>query len=217
MIRFDQVQDALLGEFGPQHWWPADDVFEIIVGALLVQRTAWRNVEAAIAHLKTAGLLDPDVLRRTGVEAIEQCIKSTGFFRTKAGRLKNLAACIVKHGGTESLASLSTPEMRSLLLQVDGVGPETADAILLYAFNRPVVVIDEYLRRLARRLTPDRATIPDNRIRAWVAGTIDDVVGLNELHALVIAHGKKSCGRVPDCPQCAIRSMCGTGRTALEA
>lgn len=217
MIRFDQVHDALLGEFGPQLWWPAEDVFEIMAGALLVQRTAWVNVETAIGRLKSAGLLDPDVLYRTKIEEIEPCIQSTGFFRTKAGRLKNLAACVVGQGGTVSLGKLPTSELRSLLLAVEGIGPETADAILLYAYDRPVVVIDEYLRRLARRLRPGRQTIPDQRLRDWVAGSIADAASLNELHALVIAHGKQSCGRIPHCGQCAIRTFCGTGRKASEA
>jgi endonuclease-3 related protein len=215
MIRFDQVHDALLGEYGPQCWWPAEDVFEIMVGALLVQRTAWRNVELAIARLKSAGLLDPDVLSRTDIGIIEPPVKGTGFFRTKAGRLKDLAAFVVAQGGTESFGKLSTREMRSLLLQVGGVGPETADAILLYAYDRPVVVIDEYLRRLAKRLRFDQAAIPDERLREWVAGTIADAAGLNELHALVIVHGQRSCGRIPECARSAIRRMCGTARNSL--
>lgn len=217
MIRFDQVHDALLGEYGPQRWWPADDVFEIVVGALLVQRTGWRNVEHAIASLKSAGLLDADSLHRADVGIIEQCVRRTGFFKTKAGRLKKLAAFIVEYGGTESLGNLATRELRSLLLQIDGIGPETADAILLYAYDRPVVVVDEYLRRLASRLRPGRATIPDSRLREWVAGTIEDVAGLNELHALVIAHGKRSCGRIPACGHCAILSLCDTGQESLQA
>jgi endonuclease-3 related protein len=218
MIRFDQVHDALLVEYGPQRWWPADDVFEIMVGALLVQRTAWRNVEHAIARLKSAGLLDPDGLSRTRVGIIEPQVKGTGFSRTKACRLKDLAAFVVAQGGTESFGKLSTREMRALLLQVGGIGPETADAILLYAYNRPVVVVDEYLRRLAKRLLCfDQAAVSDQRLREWVAGTIADAAGLNELHALVIVHGQRSCGRIPECGRCAIRTMCGTARNALQA
>lgn len=212
MTRFDQIHDGLLAQFGPQLWWPADDAFEIIVGALLVQRTAWRNAESAISHLKAADLLNPHALQHADVETVEQCVKATGFFRTKAVRLQRLATFIVGQGGTESLASLSTSELRSLLLQIEGVGPETADAILLYAYDRPVVVIDEYLRRLARRLTLDEAGMTDERLREWVAGTIEHVDGLNELHALVIAHGKNCCSAIPDCPKCEIRTLCKTGQ-----
>jgi len=101
------------------------------------------------------------------------------------------------------------------------VGPETADAILLYAYDRPVVVIDEYLRRLAKRLCFDQLAISDDLLREWVARTIADAAALNELHALVIVHGQRSCGRIPECGRCAIRTMCGTmcgtARTSLQA
>jgi endonuclease-3 related protein len=207
----------LLGAYGPQHWWPADNAFEIIVGALLVQRTAWRNVETAIRALKMAGLLDPVRMHRARAASIERCIRGAGFFRAKAARLRQLAGVIVEHGGADSLARLATPELRSLLLELEGVGPETADAILLYAYDRPAVVVDAYLRRLATRLTAADTVVADQQLRDWVSATIEDADGMNELHALVIEHGKQCCGRKPDCPECPIQPMCATGRNASDA
>jgi endonuclease-3 related protein len=217
MIRFNEVYETLNAKPGPQHWWPADDQFEVIVGAMLVQRTTWRNVELAIQRLKDAGMLQIEVLHRERVAAIQSRIKSAGFFRIKAARLKNLAAFIVGQGGITALSKRPTSELRSLLLQIDGVGPETADAILLYAFARPVVVVDAYLRRLASRLTASDEAVPDASLREWVATTIKGVSRLNAFHALVVEHGKSQCKKRPRCAQCKINALCQTGRAALDA
>ena len=217
MIRFDEVFDALLGIHGRQLWWPADDRFEIIVGALLVQRTTWRNVEHAIGELRRRKLLNAEALHSARISTIQSCIRRAGFFRTKAARLRGVAGFVAAQGGVEGLSQDPTPVLRRRLLGVDGVGPETADAILLYAFDRPVVVVDQYLRRLAQRLTAIEAPIPDDQLREWVTSQFpDDAYRLNELHALIIAHGKQSCRKVPLCGQCVIKNLCRTADVSSE-
>ena len=217
MIQFSKVYTVLLAAHGPQRWWPADEPFEIMVGALLVQRTTWQNASAALDRLKEKGLLRPERLRRARLGLVEQCIKGAGFFQTKAARLKKLARFVDERGGIDGLATSETTALRELLLGVEGVGPETADAILLYAFERPAVVVDAYLRRLSQRLTAAAEAPEDSRLRTWVAGAIGDAGHLNEFHALVVAHGKAVCRPVPRCPECRISRLCRTGRDASSA
>jgi endonuclease-3 related protein len=217
VIEFEPVFDALLAAYGPQHWWPADDAFEIMVGAILVQRTAWRNAEVALGQLRLRELLAPESLAAAEVEVVRECIRSAGFFQSKAARLIGLAEFVQRSGGVASLTDSTTSELRELLLLQKGIGPETADAILLYAFHRPAVVIDEYLRRFAQRWTASPVRIPDGTLRQWVAATIRDVIRLNEMHALVIRHGRESCGKIPRCGQCELKTRCRTGKAVLDA
>jgi len=217
VIPVAEVYRALKAAHGPQEWWPAEGAFEIMVGALLVQRTTWRSAETAIAALKTRGLVDPGRLRGADLAVIEACIKSAGFYRTKAARLRNLASFVTGHGGVGALAARPTPELRALLLGLDGVGPETADAILLYAFERRAVVVDAYLRRLGQRLAGGASAPQDIRLRAWVGDGIAEAPDLNEFHALVVAHGKQACRPEPRCGECPIGSRCRTGRKASRS
>lgn len=214
MIQFSKVYSGLLAAHGPQRWWPADEPFEIMAGALLVQRTTWQSAATALDRLKQKGLLRPQRLRRARLGLVEQCIKGAGFFQTKAVRLKKLARFVDECGGIEGLGASETTALRELLLGLEGVGPETADAILLYAFARPAVVVDAYLRRLSQRLTAAAKAPADSRLRTWVAGVISDAEHLNEFHALVVAHGKAVCRPVPRCPECRISRLCRTGRAA---
>jgi len=215
-IRFATLYDELLAAYGPQYWWPADSAFEIMVGAVLVQRTAWRNAALALAQLRETDLLVPASLAVAELGVIEQLIRSAGFFRMKAGRLSQLARFVVHCGGVEKLAEWSTPHLRSVLLELDGIGPETADTILLYAFDRPVVVIDQYLRRLLRRLTAFEAVITDDSLRESIIAEVDDSIRLNELHALVVEHGKRICGSKPCCGSCRLRRHCAVGRESSD-
>jgi endonuclease III related protein len=206
-----RLYEMLYDAYGSQHWWPAADRFEIMAGALLVQRTAWRNAESALTALRDRELLSPEQLAVADTRQIESSIRSAGFFRSKARRLQGLAGFIVGAGGIERLDAKPTPELRQLLLALDGVGEETASAILLYAFDRPVVVIDAYLRRLIQRLSAAGKPPPDDAIAAWVVAEIDDVPRLNELHALVVEHGKQVCAKLPRCRHCAVRDVCRWG------
>jgi endonuclease-3 related protein len=217
VIGFAAVYDSLVENYGPQYWWPADDRFEIVIGALLVQRTSWESVEAAIDRLHQQGLLDARALEFASIAEVEACIRSTGFFRAKARRLIELARFVERSGGMAALQQQPTPELRRILLGLDGIGEETADAILLYAFDRPVVVVDEYLRRLVRRMTA-AGPFSDRELRESVAHHLaDDVYRLNELHALVVAHGKAFCRAVPRCAECAISHSCRTGSGGSDA
>lgn len=216
MIPFADVYASLQAAHGPQRWWPADDPFEVMAGAVLVQRTTWQSAAAALEKLRERDLLAPGPLAGAPVRIVERCVRGAGFFRTKAARLRKLARFVVEQGGTEGLHAVATAELRGLLLAREGVGPETADAILLYAFDRPAVVVDSYLRRLAQRLMAVDAPPPDSRLRGWVAGAIDDARHLNEFHALVVAHGKDVCRRQPACRECGISGFCRTGREEMQ-
>jgi len=212
-----QLHDDLLSAYGPQGWWPADDLFEIMLGALLVQRTAWSNAAAAIGALQRQGLITPAALAAADPEEVERCCRPAGFFRSKAARLQGLSRFLIEVCSLDELRSRDTADLRNELLARDGIGPETADAILLYGFERPAVVVDEYLRRLHRRLEGATRPVGDARLRAWVESDLSGVAELNELHALVVAHGKEVCRTRPLCRQCQLLGVCRTGRGGSDA
>lgn len=215
MIRFAEISRLLAAAYGSQEgWWPAENAFEIMVGAVLVQRTAWSNAEKAIDRLRRERLLDAAVLALAPPDRVERCIRGAGFFRTKAARLRKLSAFVAAAGGIRSLECHSTEGLRAQLLAIEGIGPETADAILLYGFERPVVVIDAYLRRIAARLTGRdevRGAGGDAALRESITGEIGDAGRLNEFHALIVAHGKARCRIRPLCGACPLLSRCRTG------
>jgi endonuclease-3 related protein len=144
---------ALLDAWGPQHWWPAQTPFEVIVGAFLTQNTAWTNVERAVANLRAANLLSLDGIRQVPLPDLERLIRSSGYFRQKARRLKAFVAFLDQQyaGSLDKLFARPTNQLREELLALNGVGPETADSILLYAGNHPSFVVDAYTRRILER------------------------------------------------------------------
>lgn len=150
---FRLYYDALSQAWGPQHWWPAESPFEVIVGAYLTQNTAWSNVERALENLRAAGVLTVDGIRRVRVARLERLVRSSGYFRQKARRLKTFVAFLDRqyNGSLEELFSQPRAKLREELLSLNGVGPETADSILLYAANHPVFVVDAYTRRILDR------------------------------------------------------------------
>lgn len=192
---------------GPQAWWPAESRFEVMVGAVLVQQTAWVNASRAIDRLRDAGLLDHDALASAPRSTVEGLIRAAGFYRVKAKRLVGLARFVSRAGGLSMLQQLGISELRAALRELDGVGAETADAILLYVFERPVFVVDAYARRLFGRLT---GTPPssDAELKALVEGVVTQAADLNELHALIVAHGKRFCRTQPLCASCCLRTSC---------
>jgi len=147
------VYTRLYDHYGPQHWWPADTPFEIVVGAILTQATAWRNVELALARLKERGLLEPSAMRQASPADLEEAIRPAGYFRAKAQTLRGVLALLEDHYGGSLDRMLQAPAavLREQLLRVRGIGPETADAILLYAAGHPVFVIDAYTVRMVSR------------------------------------------------------------------
>ena len=205
------IYHLLVARYGPQYWWPAQDPFEIIVGAILTQSAAWSNVEKAIANLKVAKALSPEALRRLSLPEIADLIYSCGYYNAKALKLTFFAHWFGEYYG-DNLARLfagSVDHLRRQLLSVYGIGPETADSIILYAAHRPVFVIDAYTRRIINRfgLVP-----PGNSYTAYQQFFMDNLTAdaqlFNEYHALLVCLGKNVCRSRPLCPQCCLNEMC---------
>jgi endonuclease-3 related protein len=199
------VYQRLLKTYGDQSWWPADSSFEVMVGAVLTQNTAWVNVEQAITNLRRSDSLTLESILALSDEALAQLIRPSGSFNIKAKRLKNLCMWIAENGGESKLAAVDTGTLRSSLLQVNGVGPETADDILLYAFARPVFVIDTYTRRLFSKLYLIQGSEPYEDLRRLFEAELDADVGLfNQYHALIVRHAREKCQLTEDCRHCEV-------------
>lgn len=212
--RLFMVYRRLAVAHGPQHWWPGDTAFEIMVGAVLTQNTAWRNVEKAIANLKRAGALTPKAIVSASHRRLAAWLKPSGYFNIKARRLRAYCEWYVARGGKRRLAHLPTAALRAELLNVHGVGPETADDILLYAFERPVFVIDAYTRRLFQRLGIIEGSEDYEMLRHGFESALGpDVPLFNEYHALIVVHAKDVCRPRPRCAVCTLRSICAAAKT----
>ena len=189
-----ELYQRLLSAYGHQHWWPADSPFEVMVGAILTQNTSWKNVEKAITNLKEAKCLDASAMQGLEHAVLADLIRPSGYYNVKAQRLKNYITWYLQAGACEGLASIDTDTLRGQLLKVNGVGPETADDILLYAFKRPVFVIDAYTRRLLARLELARGDEDYELLRQAIENALEPNVQLfNEYHALIVRHGKQGC------------------------
>jgi len=224
--------ETLLTAYGPQGWWPGEGPFEVMVGAILTQNTSWRNVERALENLKAAGVLSPTALRDLSRAELEQLLRPSGYFRLKAARLQALVAYLFReHGGDPTaLARGDVETLRPALLAVSGIGPETADSILLYAANLPTFVVDAYTRRMLARLgwvvpsalpgaAQSRAgaphastweTLPYERMRAFFLSHLPpDPTLWGEFHALIVRHAKERCRkRDPRCVGCPLLARC---------
>ena len=208
-LNIGSVFDILLAAHGPQNWWPGDSPFEVMVGAVLTQNTAWSNVEKAIANLKQANALSPLTIVETHPKRLAKWLKPSGYFNIKAKRLKSFCRWLIEQGGEKKLTGRTTGELRQQLLLVHGVGPETADDILLYAFNRPVFVIDAYTRRIFGRLGLITGDETYEELRKLFERNIKKDAGLfNEYHALIVIHGKNVCSKRPKCGDCCLQSGC---------
>ncbi len=204
------MYEAMVAAYGPQGWWPSESAIETVVGAYLTQNTSWRNVERSIAKLKEAGVLTVDGLRTVDDEELRELIRPSGYMVRKGAALKAFIALLDRdYGGSLSaLATVPVRESREALLALPGVGPETADAILLYALGAPVMVVDEYLRRVVTRhgLINERARYGDVQQLALEAFAGDAPGALlqhyNEFHALIVMVGKTHCGGTARCEDC---------------
>lgn len=198
------MYDAMLEALGPSHWWPGETPFEVAVGAILTQNTNWGNAARAIANLRAAGALTPAALAALPDSRLAELIRPAGYFRLKAARLKNFLRFLRDEAGL-SMAALDGKNLVSLrpkLLEVKGVGPETADSILLYALGLPSFVADAYTRRILSRhgMLPDDAGYDE--MRDLFLGALDsDSALFNEYHALLVRVGKDFCR--PKAPRCA--------------
>ena len=206
-----EVYRLLLDRYGPQHWWPADDAFEVIVGAILTQSAAWGNVEKAMLNLKQAGALTPVSLRKLPLDKLAELIYPSGYYNAKALKIKSFVEHLgsAYHESLEKLFSLDVSSLRRELLTVHGVGPETADSIILYAARKSIFVIDAYTRRILSRLwlSPPRNDYSSFQ-ELFMENLPTEEKLFNEYHALLVRHGKEVCKKVPLCDQCCLSGIC---------
>ena len=203
--RMEGMFTELLNHFGPQHWWPGETELEVIVGAVLTQNTNWKNVEKAILNLKEKGLLSPDRLNALSVSELAQLIRPAGYYNIKAKRLKNLIDLLRERYDFDlsRLLDEETDTLRQELLSVNGIGPETADSILLYAGRRPVFVVDAYTHRILRRHGMTDEQTDYHELQSLFKDHLPDDPSLfNEFHALIVKTGKEYCRRKPLCHLC---------------
>ena len=202
--------EALSGAYGPQHWWPAKTPWEVIVGAILTQNTAWRNVERAIARLEEAGSLEAEKIHGLDEVELAELVRAAGTYRVKAARLKRFVGFFYERHGGDLAAMFATPlgTLRDELLSVQGIGPETADAILLYAGRMPTFVVDAYTARILRRhhLIDEEATYGE--IKDIFESHLPESADLyNEYHALLVQVGKQHCRPKARCGECPLEKF----------
>jgi endonuclease-3 related protein len=198
----------LFRHFGPQRWWPARSRFEVILGAILAQNTAWTNVERAIAQMRTERLLTPQAIDAAPHRRLARLIRSSGYYNMKAGRLKQFTRFLLARydGSLRRMFRTNLGTLREELLGVSGIGEETADSILLYAGDRPIFVVDAYTRRVMERhgLMGGGARYREIQ-RLFMDHLPADAALFNEYHALLVAVGKEFCRTVPRCDRCPLR------------
>lgn len=206
--------DALFRALGPQHWWPGRTRFEVIAGAILTQNTSWSNVERAITALRREKLLSPAAIQQVPLAHLARLIRSSGYFRQKARKLKDFVRFLrdCHRGSLDKLFATPTAELREQLLAVHGIGPETADSILLYAGRHPVFVIDAYTRRIFERHNLLGGKESYEQIRSLFEHSLPrDSSLFNEYHALIVHTGKHFCQkRQPACEGCPLRPFLPT-------
>ncbi len=206
-----EIYKKLLSHFGPQNWWPGDSPFEIAVGAVLTQNTNWGNVEAAIKNLKHARVLCPKKLHDMPNDDLAKLIKPAGYFNLKAKRLKNFINYLINFydGKIENMLVKDTEILRRELLEVNGIGPETADSILLYACNKKIFVVDAYTKRIFERAGVIDKGLDYYEIQEFITKNFKgDLQDYNEFHALIVALGKDFCRPKPRCEKCALNNIC---------
>ncbi len=205
----------LFRAYGPQHWWPAETPLEVVIGAVLTQNTAWHNVEKAMANLKHTRLLNLDRICRTPADRIAKLIMPAGYYNIKARRLLSVLTWLQEQGGFAKLKATPTSRLRTSLLDCYGVGPETADSILLYALNRPVFVIDAYTRRILTRYGLIQGNEPYEQLRHWIEQSLAPFIRndrqttvqvFKEFHALFVRLAKTHCRSQPRCQGCPLNS-----------
>lgn len=206
--RLMHIYDTLYNSFGPQRWWPADTQFEVVVGAVLTQQAPWKNVETAIGNLRKHGLLDPERLANADLKLVRKLIQPAGFYNVKSRRLKKIAALYPR---MRELSRKSLDEARQGILEIDGIGPETADSILLYAFGMPTFVVDAYTKRFVKRygFAKGWKKVDYETTKRFFEENIErNAVVYNEFHALIVELGKRHCRTKPLCGGCPLGKSC---------
>ncbi|MEM7317139.1 MAG: endonuclease III domain-containing protein [Planctomycetota bacterium] len=202
--------DRLLKAFGHQHWWPGDSAFEIAVGAILTQNTNWKNVEKALENLRESDALSVSAIDNLAQEELEELIRPAGYFRLKTKRLKNFVSLIMNEfdGDFDLFLGLDKESLREKLLGVNGIGPETADSIVLYAAEKPIFVIDAYTSRVLKRHGWIDYDADYFAMQEYFHSSLETNVELfNEYHALIVQVGKQFCGKKPKCDECPLCEM----------
>ena len=207
----EEIYHRLFEKYGTQRWWPGETPFEVMIGAILTQSAAWKNVETAITSLKEAGLMSPGAIREKPPEEIAPLIRSAVYYNVKARKLQALVEYIENtcDDDLDRLFETDIGQLRDELLAVWGIGEETADSILLYAANRPVFVIDAYTRRIMSRIgiQPENDTYSDWQ-SLFMKNLLADISLFNEYHALLVRLGKETCRSKPLCPECCLKDIC---------
>jgi len=206
----ENIYQRLYSKFGPQKWWPARTRFEVIIGAILTQNTNWGNVEKAIENLRRAGLLAPQRFHNVSLAELADLIKPAGYFNVKAKRLKNFIDFFFEEydGDLRKMAVEATDVLREKLLQVNGIGPETADSILLYALDKPIFVVDAYTKRILSRhnlIKPDSDYHSIQKL--FMENLRNNRKMFNEYHALIVHVGKHFCKTKPLCDRCPVNDI----------
>jgi endonuclease III related protein len=204
------IYRTLFKAFGPRHWWPGETPFEVMAGAILTQNTSWRNVEKAIRQLKERDALTPEGIHRLSVSELAPLIRSSGYFRVKAQRLKAFVDFVFEEYGGDltGMRREALGELRRRLLDVKGIGPETCDSILLYGLEKPVFVVDAYTKRILSRhgIVSEKASYEETQ-RLFMDRLPPDVELFNEYHALLVQLGKTTCLKKPRCDACPIKGI----------
>jgi endonuclease-3 related protein len=206
-----KTYQILLSHYGHQDWWPAENPFEVIIGAILTQSAAWTNVEKAIDNLKKEKLLTPASLRRISMDELSELIYSAGYYNAKAMKIKRFVEWLKEYyeDNLDKLFSLNVQLLREELLSVYGIGEETADSIILYAAKKPIFVIDAYTRRIIHRLGGASETDSYPTLQRLFMKHLPHKEELfNEYHALFVCHGKLTCQRKPHCEWCCLNELC---------
>lgn len=214
-----EMYRLLLDRLGPQHWWPAESAIEVLVGAILTQNTNWKNVEKAIRQLSSSGLLSLRTIYEARLPELAEVIKPAGYYNVKAKRLKNLVSHLVEgyEADLESFFSQKTSKLREELLSIKGIGPETADSILLYAGGHPVFVVDAYtFRILSRHGLCDETTTYKDLQELFMDHLPGEADLFNEFHALIVQTAKQFCTKRPACEDCPLANW-GRTRPKVEA
>ena len=207
------LYDKLKKQHGSLKWWPADTPFEVAIGAILTQATAWRNVVKAIDNLKKAKVFSPEDIHDINQENLETLLTPSGYFRMKAKKVRAFVDHIVERPMSEMFKQ-DVKELRQELLSIYGVGPETADSIILYAAEKPSFVVDTYTYRLLSRLGWVEGNFHYERLRAFFMDNLPtDVELFNEYHALIVRHGARVCQKTPDCITCSLQMECDYYKT----
>ena len=217
-VTLDDIYQRLYDVYGPQDWWPAESPFEVIVGAILVQNTAWTNAERAVQNLRDANLLSVDRLYAVPSEELESLIRSAGYYRMKTRRLRNLLDYLVEYhkGSIDLFFELDTETLRQELLSINGIGPETADSILLYAAERPVFVVDSYTNRVLKRHRWVENDADYDALQSHFHRHLESDVSLyNEFHALIVRIGHLHCRKTPRCEKCPLEKWIPDGGVCL--